>query len=137
LEVIDESQTPHDQRQRVNLSVPDLATHFGARGQGLATRHYGDMARFAQLPSTLGAYTDSTTGTAAATLAAGVGVSTVSFDVALTNTGAVDVITGWVPGYKFKILAWEFITGVAGVGSSAGRYGTWKSATDVERLPAR
>lgn len=88
--------------------------------------------------TTIGAaLTDNSTGSAGDTIAAGVGVSTLSFDVALTNTGAVDVVTACVPGYKFKILEWEFVTGVAGVGAGASR--VWNleiGTTDVGTTPS-
>jgi hypothetical protein len=55
------------------------------------------------------ALTDSTTGTAATTLAAGTGVHTVSIPIQLAQiTGAGDVLTTYTPGYKFKVLATAF-----------------------------
>lgn len=61
---------------------------------------------------TYAALTDSTTGTASQTLAAGVGVSQVSFPVTLASIADGDVVTTYTPGYKFKILAFDFITDV-------------------------
>lgn len=71
-----------------------------------------------------GALTDSTTGTpTTATLAAGVGVFDlilpVPANMSTLSTGGVDVATGIVLGFKFKILSWEFITTLAGTGSGA------------------
>lgn len=55
------------------------------------------------------AITDSTTGTAANTAAAGTGVITLAFHVNLASLAANgDVLTDYVPGYKFKILAVDF-----------------------------
>lgn len=54
------------------------------------------------------AFTDNTTGTAGTTLAAGVGVTTLVFFIDATAiTGNVDVLTNYVPGYKFKILKFD------------------------------
>lgn len=60
------------------------------------------------------ALTDNTTGTAGTTLAAGVGVSTITLPITLASiTGTGDVVTTYTPGYKFKILAVDFVTEVA------------------------
>jgi len=72
------------------------------------------------------AFTDSTGGTGSDTLAAGVGISQIAFDLNLAagppaGTSAGDVVTAFVPGFKFKLLALDFITSVAGVGSSASQ----------------
>lgn len=69
--------------------------------------------------------TDSTTGTPGATLAAGVGISTLIHPLTSLVTGlgalAIDLLTGYVPGYRFKILALDFITTVAGTGAGASQ----------------
>ena len=54
--------------------------------------------------------TDSTTGSATTTLAAGVGVSQLSFYINLATLTDADQVTTYVPGYKFKILAVDFVT---------------------------
>lgn len=55
------------------------------------------------------AFTDDTTGTVSDTMAAGVGVHTISIPITLAAiTGAGDVITTYTPGYKFKLLAVDF-----------------------------
>ncbi|MGH8758326.1 MAG: hypothetical protein ACREVW_02240 [Burkholderiales bacterium] len=55
------------------------------------------------------AITDSGTGTAANTAAAGIGVQTLAFHVNLASLAANgDVLTEYVPGYKFKVLAVDF-----------------------------
>lgn len=52
---------------------------------------------------------DNTTGNAAAAaLAAGVGRQNITFYSNLVDITAADILTSWVPGYKFKILALDF-----------------------------
>lgn len=68
--------------------------------------------------------TDSTTGSdAVSAAAAGFGVSDLIIpatpNLSTLSTGGVDLATGIVPGYKFKILSWEFITTVVGEGAGA------------------
>lgn len=57
--------------------------------------------------------TDSTGGTAATTLAAGVGISVMPFQIDLAGITDADVLTTWTPGYKFKIVALDFFVSVA------------------------
>jgi len=67
------------------------------------------------------AITDSTTGTAGTTLAAGAGVETVTIPVQLASmtTAAADLMTAYTPGYKFKVLSVDFATTKLGTGSGA------------------
>ena len=68
------------------------------------------------------ALTDSTGGSVAnATLAATAGISTLSIPVQLASmtTAAADLVTEFVPGYKFKILGVSFATTKLGTGSGA------------------
>ena len=58
-------------------------------------------------------WTDSTTGTASKTLAAGVGVYHHTFEIALAGITDADVLTSFLPGHKFKVLAFDFYTTVA------------------------
>lgn len=72
------------------------------------------------------ALTDSTGGsTAAYTLAAGVGIETVTVPLTSLATGlstaAIDLLTNYTPGYRFKVLAFDFVTTVAGTGSGASQ----------------
>jgi hypothetical protein len=69
------------------------------------------------------AITDSTTGTAGTTAAAGTGVTTLAFHVQLASltTAAADLVTAYVPGYKFKILKVDFATTTIGAGTSASQ----------------
>lgn len=75
--------------------------------------------------TTFAALTDNTTGAASDTLAAGVGVNTVAIPLQSLATGlstsAIDLLTNYTPGYKFKILGLSFVTTVAGTGASASQ----------------
>lgn len=69
---------------------------------------------------------DNTTGdNNVAALAAGVGVQTLVHPLTSLATGlgvlAIDLMTTWTPGFKFKILSWDFITTVAGTGAGASQ----------------
>jgi hypothetical protein len=67
--------------------------------------------------------TDSTTGTASATLAATVGIQTVAIPLQLASmtTAAADLITNYTPGYAFELLSLEFVTTTLGTGASASQ----------------
>lgn len=69
--------------------------------------------------------TDSSAGTASASIAAGVGKQTFCHPLTSLATGlstaAIDILTAYTPGYKFKILGFEFVTTVAGTGASASQ----------------
>lgn len=71
------------------------------------------------------AITDSTGGTAGATAAAGTGVATVTIPLTSLATGlstaAIDLLTTYTPGYRFKLLKLDFVTTVAGTGSGASQ----------------
>ncbi len=69
------------------------------------------------------ALTDSTGGTPSDTLAAGVGITTLSFPIQLAamTTAAADLVTNYVPGYAFKILAISYTTTTIGAGASASQ----------------
>lgn len=55
------------------------------------------------------AFTDSTGGTASDTLASTVGVSTITIPITLSNIHNGDVLTSFTPGYKYKIIGFDFI----------------------------
>lgn len=85
------------------------------------------------------AITDSGTGTVSDTIAAGVGVSTMHFPFEFTtSTSAIDVVTAFVPGYKFKILDWAWVDGgTLLVGSSGSRIANMEiDTTDVGTSPS-
>lgn len=56
---------------------------------------------------TAAALTDNTTGTVGTTLAAGAGVSTLAFYIEAAALANGDVLTEYVPGYKFKLLSFD------------------------------
>jgi len=72
----------------------------------------------APLPTAL---TDNSTGTASNTIAAGVGVFTLAlaFDLATLTAAASELLTNYVPGYAFKILAVDFVVTKVGAGAGA------------------
>lgn len=69
--------------------------------------------------------TDSSGGTASATLAATVGVQQIIHPLTSLATGlstsAIDLLTTYTPGYAFKILGLDFVTTVAGTGAAASQ----------------
>jgi hypothetical protein len=71
------------------------------------------------------ALTDSTGGTASTTLAATTGITTITIPLTSLATGlstsAIDLLTNYTPGYAFKILKVDWVTTVAGTGSSASQ----------------
>lgn len=71
------------------------------------------------------ALTDSTTGTAVTTLAAGVGRATITIKQSSLATGlstsAIDILTAYTLGYRFKILAFDYVTTTVGTGTSASQ----------------
>lgn len=71
------------------------------------------------------ALTDSTGGTAGTTLSANVGeqVLTIPLSSLATGigTGAMDIVTAFTPGFRFKLLGLEFVTTLAGTGSGASQ----------------
>lgn len=77
--------------------------------------------------------TDSTTGSASTTLAAGVGLHRLSFaHTFIGGTDAVEPVTNLTLGYKFKILSWAFITDVLLAGAGGSRVANMEiGSTDV------
>lgn len=82
----------------------------------------GVLFTIGALPTAL---TDNSTGTASNTIAVGVGVSTVTIPLSSLATGlgalAIDLLTGYVPGYRFKILSFDFVTTIVGAGAGASQ----------------
>lgn len=79
-------------------------------------------------PSTAVTLTDSSSGTASNTIAATAGVSSIALPIgdfgdtgagAFGSTTTGDIVTDYIPGFKFKILNLDFITDLPGVGASA------------------
>ncbi len=70
--------------------------------------------------------TDSTTGsTATTTAAAGFGIETITIPLTSLATGlstsAIDLLTTYTLGYKFKLLAFDFVTTIVGAGTNASQ----------------
>jgi hypothetical protein len=66
-----------------------------------------------------------TSAAAGAALNAGVGISTLIHPLTSLVTGlgvlAIDLMSNYVPGYRFKILAFDFVTTLAGTGAGASQ----------------
>lgn len=58
-------------------------------------------------------------------VASGVGISTLIIPLTSLATGlgalAIDLLTAFVPGYKFKLLSFDFVTTVVGAGAGASQ----------------
>lgn len=70
-------------------------------------------------------FIDNSTGTPSNTIAAGVGVHLFVHPLTSLVTGlgvlAIDLLTAYVPGFRFKLLAFDFVTTVAGTGDAASQ----------------
>ncbi len=89
---------------------------------------YGTTPIVQQSDASQVAVTDSTGGAVSDTMAAGVGVTSVMLSLGDLDdegaggfgvTTAGDVVTDYVPGFKFKILNLDFITDTPGTGAGA------------------
>lgn len=104
-------------------------------GTGLATMVSLGLA---QVPL----ITDNSTGaTNITTTPAGFGISSITIPVpanlSTLTTGGVDMTTGIVIPYKFKVIAWEFMTTLAGTGSGASLvFNLEIGTTDVGTVPS-
>lgn len=99
---------------------------------GMVLRNVGDGAGSTFSRATV--ITDSTTGTEGTAAAAGLGVYQVSFPVTLPTGGttALDLVTAFTPGHKFKILKWAYHEAVATTGTNSTRpYNMEIGTTDV------
>lgn len=71
------------------------------------------------------AITDSSGGAAGSTVAAGVGKRTLTIPLSSLATGlstsAIDLLTNYTVGYKFKLLSFDFVTTIAGTGAGASQ----------------
>lgn len=95
-----------------------VMTYLGATTIPLGVRLYlqAPLAAYADL-------TDSTTGATVAALAAGVGDQTIAIpaDLVSFTTGALDLLTTYTPGFKFKILDLQYVVNKVGTGSGASQ----------------
>lgn len=69
---------------------------------------------------------NSSGGTDAGSIAAGVGIEHITFPINLAagpmaGTSAADLVTTFLPGYRFKLLGIDFVTDVAGTGAGASQ----------------
>lgn len=92
-------------------------------GSGATTSPGGtEPVLAAPLPT---AFTDNSTGTASDTIAAGVGIYTLTIPLTSLATGlstaAIDLLTNLVPGYRFKLLSFSFVTTIVGAGAGASQ----------------
>ena len=78
------------------------------------------------------ALTNSTTGTASSTLAAGVGVQTITIPVYLSSVASGDVLTNYTPGFAGKLLSISFaVSKPATTASKAATLNVEIDTTDV------
>lgn len=98
----------------------DTATPFNLASGSKVTPAGATGALSAALPT---AITDNSTGTASNTIAAGVGIHTITIPLTSLATGlgvlAIDLLTDYILGYKFKLLSFDFVTTVVGAGAGA------------------
>ena len=107
------------------VHIKNLVTGGGRTG-GEPANDAGYLMRAAgvALESLARPVTNSGGGADLGAVAAGVGVQQIAFDLdmaagPMADTSAADLVTAFVPGYKFKLLALDFITSKAGTGSSS------------------
>jgi len=114
----------------IGIAVADEAINNFSRGLEIGTVAadrigFHGTAPVAQRSGANGtALTDSTGGdVTGATLAATAGITTVSIPIQLDSmtTSAADLVTAYVPGYKFKILAVDFATTTVSTGEGASQ----------------
>lgn len=84
------------------------------------------------------ALTDSSTGSAGNTIAAGAGVQTIQFaHTFIGGTSAVEPVTNYTPGFKFKILKWAAVSDVLLVGAGGSRVANMEiGSVDVGTTPS-
>lgn len=129
----------------------DSATAITGRFLGLVgDSASGTMASGALVMPGLGNYTvpydldgmasitDNSTGSATSTIAAGVGIEYLKFPhTFIGGTSAVEPVTNFTVGFKFKILSWVFVTEVLLVGAAGSRVANMEiNSTDVGTVPS-
>lgn len=113
------------------LEAPgDTATPFTLNSGGTVTPSGATGALVGALPNAL---VDASTGTASDAIAATVSCFTLSIPHTFeAGVGAGEVVTEYILGYAFKILAWSFIADVPSTGAGASRVFNMEiGATDV------
>lgn len=116
-----------------------MAVTTGAKPYNNMIRRY--LPNIAQLRQILQAtvIADNTTGdSTAVAAAAGFGVQEWRFShTFIGGTSAVEPVTAWTPGYKFKILSWSAVVDVLLVGSGGSRVFNMEiGTTDVGTTPS-
>lgn len=104
---------------------------------GMVQRNIGDGG--GSLFSRATVLTDSSTGSdAVSAIAAGFGVQEWRFShTFIGGTSAVEPVTAWTPGYKFKILSWSAVVDVLLVGAGGSRVFNMEiGTTDVGSTPS-
>lgn len=103
------------------LQYPDDSAGGSALASGAIVTPAGSLPSFSP-PADL---TNSTGGTPGATLAAGVGISTLIHPLTSLVTGlgvlAIDIMSNYVLGYRFKIISFDFVTTVVGTNAGASQ----------------
>lgn len=99
---------------------------------------FATWAQAADVNPTQDTLTDNSTGAAATTIAAGVGIQTLLFThTFIGGTDTVEPVTNFTLGYKFKILSWAAITSVLLVGAGGSRVANLEiGTTDVGTVPS-
>jgi hypothetical protein len=100
----------------------DYGSGVAAATLSTYTQTFSTANRTVALP-TQETLTDSTTGTASNTLAAGVGIETLCFQFDLADIADGELVTDYTIGYKFKILSAAFaVTEAVTTGSKATQF---------------
>ena len=89
------------------VAAPQAVTGLTLPQQGAITQTFA-TADATHAARTAAALTDNSTGTGGTTIAAGVGVRQLAIPIDLASVADGDVLTDFVPGYKFKILKVDF-----------------------------
>lgn len=116
----------------------NLASGARIAAAGTEAAAYTQTAYTTAVRTTTAPVTDSTGGAAQAAAAAGVGIQTLCIPhTFIGGTSAVEPITAYTPGYKFKILSWAFVPSVLLVGASGSRVANMEiGTTDVGTTPS-
>ena len=119
--VVSKADSTHALLTYANYAVNTAAGNTISAG-AQASPGGSQPALAAALPTAL---TDNSTGTQSNTIAAGTGVATVTIPLTSLATGlstlAIDLLTTYTPGYRFKLLAFDFITTIVGAGAGASQ----------------
>lgn len=106
-----------------NFSLSYGATTVTLTYLGSTTIPAGTVLRLQCPLATYADITDSSTGAIVAAIAAGVGDFTLAIPADLTSftTGALDLLTTYTPGFKFKLLDIQYVVNKVGTGAGASQ----------------